>query len=72
MLSALGGLARSGGPEREAGHPSGEAGDSDLDRYRWGYVWDHELAALVDPAVRERVAESGFRLGTYAGLGEPA
>jgi hypothetical protein len=35
-------------------------------------VWDRELAALVDPAVRERVASSGFRLGTYADLGEPA
>jgi len=72
MLSALGGLARSGAPSAELATHPGEAGDSDLDRYRWGYVWDRELAALVDPAVRERVAESGFRLGSYADLGEPA
>ena len=72
MLSALGGLARSGAPSAELATHPGEAGDSDLDRYRWGYVWDSELAALVDPVVRERVAESGFRLGSYADLGEPA
>jgi len=72
MLAALGGLARSGAPTAELATHPGEAGDSDLDRYRWGYVWDRELAALVDPAVRERVAESGFRLGSYADLGEPA
>jgi predicted glycoside hydrolase/deacetylase ChbG (UPF0249 family) len=50
-----------------ATHP-GEAADPDLDRYRWGYVWDRELAALVDPGVRRRVDEAGFRLGTYADL----
>ena len=41
-----------------ATHP-GEAGDPDLARYRWGYVWDRELEALVDPAVRRRVRRWG-------------
>jgi chitin disaccharide deacetylase len=72
LLAALGRLARSGGPSAELATHPGEAGDADLDRYRWGYVWDRELAALVDPAVRRRVGEAGFRLGTYADLGEPA
>jgi predicted glycoside hydrolase/deacetylase ChbG (UPF0249 family) len=72
LLAALGRLARSGGPSAELATHPGEAEDADLDRYRWGYVWDRELAALVDPAVRRRVGEAGFRLGTYADLGEPA
>ncbi|HEY7069506.1 MAG TPA: ChbG/HpnK family deacetylase [Acidimicrobiales bacterium] len=72
LLAALDRLGRGGGPSAELATHPGEAGDPDLDRYRWGYVWDRELAALVDPAVRRRVAEAGFRLGTYAGLAEPA
>jgi hypothetical protein len=72
LLAALGRLARSRARSAELATHPGEAGDADLDRYRWGYVWDRELAALVDPAVRERVGEAGFRLGTYADLGEAA
>lgn len=72
LLAALGRLARSRARSAELATHPGEAGDADLDRYRWGYVWDRELAALVDPAVRERVAEAGFRLGTYTDLGEAA
>jgi predicted glycoside hydrolase/deacetylase ChbG (UPF0249 family) len=72
LLAALSRLARSGAPSAELATHPGEGGDADLDRYRWGYVWDRELAALVDPAVRERVAEAGFRLGTYADLSEAA
>ena len=72
LLAALARLSRSRARSAELATHPGEAGDADLDRYRWGYVWDRELAALVDPAVRERVAEAGFRLGTYADLGEAA
>ena len=72
LLAALDRLARGHGPSAELATHPGEAGDPDLDRYRWGYLWDRELAALVDPAVRKRVTEAGFRLGTYADLGEPA
>lgn len=50
-----------------ATHP-GEAHDPDRDRYRWGYLWDRELAGLTDPAARARVAAAGFRLGTYGDL----
>jgi predicted glycoside hydrolase/deacetylase ChbG (UPF0249 family) len=72
LLAALARLSRSRARSAELATHPGEAGDADLDRYRWGYVWDRELAALVDPAVRERVAGAGFRLGTYADLGEAA
>lgn len=65
---ALDRLARTAGASAElAAHP-GEAGDPDLTRYRWGYVWDRELEAMVDPAMRRRVSSLGFRLGTYADL----
>ena len=59
---------RPGASAELATHP-GEAGDPDLDRYDWGYVWAEELAGLTDPAVRRRVDAAGFRLGTYADLG---
>ena len=42
---------RPGASAELATHP-GEAGDPDLDRYDWGYVWAEELAGLTDPAVR--------------------
>lgn len=51
-----------------AAHP-GEGGDPDLDRYRWGYQWGDELAALCSPEARAAVDRHGFRLGTYADLG---
>jgi predicted glycoside hydrolase/deacetylase ChbG (UPF0249 family) len=50
-------------------HP-GEADDPDRERYDWGYAWGAELAALVDPEIREDVARLGFRLGTYRDLPE--
>jgi predicted glycoside hydrolase/deacetylase ChbG (UPF0249 family) len=68
---ALERLARTPGSSAELATHPGEAGDPDLTRYRWGYVWDRELEALVDPAVRRRVSSLGFKLGTYADL-EPA
>ncbi|HEX2119035.1 MAG TPA: ChbG/HpnK family deacetylase [Acidimicrobiales bacterium] len=48
-------------------HP-GEGDDADRSRYRWGYRWEDELAALVGPVAREAVAAAGFTLGTYADL----
>jgi chitin disaccharide deacetylase len=65
---ALERLARTPGSSAELATHPGEAGDPDLTRYRWGYVWDRELEALVDPAVRRRVSSLGFKLGTYADL----
>ena len=65
---ALERLARTPGDSAELATHPGEAGDPDLTRYRWGYVWDRELEALVDPAVRRRVSSLGFKLGTYADL----
>lgn len=49
------------------GHP-GEGDDPDRARYRWGYDWPGELAALVAPEARQAVQRAGFRLGTYRDL----
>jgi predicted glycoside hydrolase/deacetylase ChbG (UPF0249 family) len=68
LLEAIERLGRSGAASAElAAHP-GEAGDPDLTRYEWGYAWEHELAALTDPAVKQAVADAGFGLGSYADL----
>lgn len=48
-------------------HP-GTADDPDRDRYRWGFRWPDELAALCDPTVAEQVARRGFTLGSFAAL----
>ena len=46
-------------------HP-GEAGDPELDRFRWGYHWADELAMLVAPADPRRLLKLQWfrRLGT--------
>jgi predicted glycoside hydrolase/deacetylase ChbG (UPF0249 family) len=48
-------------------HP-GEAVDPARDRYRWGYRWAEELAAVSGPQARHEVDRLGFVLGTYADL----
>ncbi len=68
LVGAIDRLGRAPGASAELATHPGEAGDPDLDRYRWGYVWDRELAALTDPDARRRVEAAGFRLGTYADL----
>ena len=45
-------------------HP-GEANDSALGRYAWGYRWADELAALIDPRAKTAVGELGFELTTF-------
>ena len=65
-------LAAAGAASAELATHPGEGDDPDLRRYDWGYVWAEELAGLTDPAVRRRVDDAGFRLGTYADLGAPA
>jgi predicted glycoside hydrolase/deacetylase ChbG (UPF0249 family) len=68
LVGAIDRLGRAAGASAELATHPGEAGDADLDRYRWGYVWDRELDALTDPGARRRVESAGFRLGTYADL----
>jgi predicted glycoside hydrolase/deacetylase ChbG (UPF0249 family) len=46
-------------------HP-GEAGESDLARFGWGYRWGDELAMLTSPSTRTLVERQGWRLGTFA------
>ena len=48
-------------------HP-GRAEDPDRARYRWGYEWEQELAALTAPGVKDAVERAGLRLGTYEDL----
>ena len=48
-------------------HP-GRADDPDRARYRWGYEWEQELAALTAPGVKAAVERAGLRLGTYEDL----
>ena len=46
-------------------HP-GERHDPQRFRYRWGYRWYEELAALTDPAIRRVVDRLGLELATYS------
>jgi predicted glycoside hydrolase/deacetylase ChbG (UPF0249 family) len=72
LVPTLERLARTRGPSAELATHPGEADDPERARYRWGYIWDSELDALVDPEARRRVSSLGFRLGTYADLGAAA
>lgn len=66
MAAAIGRLGATGAPTAELATHPGEAGDPDIHRYAWGYVWADELEALCAPAARAAVAAAGFRLGTFA------
>ena len=72
MVEAVGRLAVAtpgGGAAELATHP-GAPDDPDRARYRWGYRWEDELAALCDPSLRDAVSAAGFRLGSFADLVE--
>lgn len=68
LSAALVGLARRGATTAELKTHPGEAGDPDLVRFTWGYRWEHELAALRDPALPGAVADAGYRLASWADL----
>jgi predicted glycoside hydrolase/deacetylase ChbG (UPF0249 family) len=71
MGAAVDQLAATGAHTAELGTHPGDADDPERDRYRWGYLWPEELAALVSPATRDRVADAGFVLGNYGDLLAP-
>ena len=52
-------------------HP-GEAGESELTRFDWGYRWGDELAMLTAPSTRAQVERLGWRLGTFADVAAAA
>lgn len=56
----------------EVGCHPGRADDPERRRYRWGYAWPAELAALCSPGAHAAVAEAGFRLGSFADLADLA
>jgi predicted glycoside hydrolase/deacetylase ChbG (UPF0249 family) len=66
MAAAISRLGATGAPTAELATHPGEAGDPDIHRYAWGYVWAEELEALCAPATRAAVVAAGFRLGTFA------
>jgi predicted glycoside hydrolase/deacetylase ChbG (UPF0249 family) len=68
MMAAVDHLATGRPTSAELATHPGEAHDPDRDRYRWGYRWEEELAALCEPAVRHAVDAGGFRLGRFADL----
>jgi hypothetical protein len=68
MVGALGRIASAAPRSAELATHPGEADDADLSRYRWGYQWPDELAALCSITVRSAVDELGFRLGTFGDL----
>lgn len=68
LPTVLARLAGHGRPAVELTVHPGEGDDADRSRYRWGYRWEDELAALVGPVARRAVVAAGFTLGTYADL----
>jgi predicted glycoside hydrolase/deacetylase ChbG (UPF0249 family)/glycosyltransferase involved in cell wall biosynthesis len=68
IARALGRLAAANATAVELSCHPGEHDDPDRPRYRWGYSWGEELAALTAPATRHHVERHGFVLATYADL----
>lgn len=65
-------LAARGLPSVELNVHPGEADDDDRARYKWGYSWGDELAALTSPSTKDLVKTLGFDLGTYDDLARMA
>jgi predicted glycoside hydrolase/deacetylase ChbG (UPF0249 family) len=68
LLAAISRIERLGASSGEILLHPGEAADFERGRYAWGYDWEGELAAVLDPDVRAAIARAGFRLGTYRDL----
>ncbi len=68
LVAALARLGAVGAPSVEVGSHPGGGDDPERHRYRWGYRWEDELAALTSPEARRAVDAGGFVLGTYAEL----
>jgi predicted glycoside hydrolase/deacetylase ChbG (UPF0249 family) len=52
-------------------HP-GEAGDSDLSGFRWGYLWEGETSMLTDPATRALLRRHQVELVSFRNLSQEA
>jgi predicted glycoside hydrolase/deacetylase ChbG (UPF0249 family) len=72
MVAAIDRLGASGAPTAELATHPGSGGDGALARYRWGYRWHDEYAALCSDEVRAAVERHGFRLGSFADLAPAA
>ena len=68
LLAAIDRVDRSGASSAEILLHPGEGADPERARYAWGYDWEGELAAVLDPDVRSAIGRAGFRLGTYRDL----
>lgn len=67
LRALITGLSGGTGSVDIAVHPGADP-DPARDRYRWGYEWADELAALCHPDTAASVRRAGFRLGTFAEL----
>jgi len=65
LVELLGSLSEHPARSIELGVHPGLATDPDRARFRWGFEWPEELAALCSPRVRDAVERGGFRLGSY-------
>jgi predicted glycoside hydrolase/deacetylase ChbG (UPF0249 family) len=70
LAESIARLAAAGVPSAEIGCHPGRDVDPERRRYRWGYAWGDELAALRAPEARRAVERAGFRLGSFADLGD--
>jgi hypothetical protein len=68
LESHLDRLSSAGVTSVEFGCHPGPIDDPDRSRFRWGYEWGHETAALVELARGQRAERSGFRLGDHREL----
>lgn len=68
LVAAVARLGRSGARTAEVATHPGLADDPSRDRYRWGYRWAEEFAALCDPSARRAVGAAGFELGDFGDL----
>jgi hypothetical protein len=52
-------------------HPG--IGDEALhNKYRWGYAWDNEMAALQSPVICKMIEQRGIRLAHFGDAWKPA
>lgn len=69
LAQVLRAAAARGGASVEVNSHPGEPDDPDLQRFAWGYRWDEELAALLDPGTRAVLEDTGLDLAGFTALG---
>ncbi len=70
LINEVDKLTRRGAASVEIGTHPGLLDDPDRVRYRWGYQWSCEFDALTSARFTDKVARSGFTLGSFSDLAE--